>query len=97
MFVPSPPNPCPLISKDKSDGGLEMLILVDPQPSFCSPPNVKSSQRTWEPYYTRVVARRDFGTSSDVSPLWRAIRLGAFDLISVHHLSFLRDYVCTHI
>lgn len=97
MLVPSPPNPCPPISIDKSVSGLEMLMLVGLQPAFYSPPNLFPLWRAWEPYYTRVLARRDFGTSSDVSPLWRAIRLRCFDLIFCEHrLSFCGDEVCMH-
>lgn len=97
MLTPSPPNPCPPKSFAQSDGGLEMLVLIDLQPAFCSPPNLPTLRRAWEPYYTRVVARRGFGTSSDVSPLWQAIRLRCFDLIFFEHrLSFCGDEVCMH-
>lgn len=87
MLHSSPPKSSPPDIAMNPIGGLETLMYTGEEPAFYSPPICLARQRTWEPYAPRVLARREFATSSDVSPLRRATRLRHFDHVFLYQLN----------
>ncbi len=77
----SPPISCPPTYFVDAHGGLENTAIACDQPANLSPPIYNPLRRASKPYPQRVIARRYFDTSSDVSPLWRAYRLRSFALL----------------